>query len=79
MSLRKATRPYPAVSLVVVPVVFSIAFGIFNEIAQMLAAHRSCESADVDADALGAASVQAGFVYVRLHGKKNEAQDDGAR
>jgi VanZ family protein len=71
MSLRKATRPYRAESLIIVPVVFSIAFGILNEIAQLLVAYRSYEPGDIVADAIGAVSVQAGFIYMQLR-KKNE-------
>jgi len=79
MSLRKAMRPYAAASLIVGPVVFSVAFGILNEIAQMLASYRDCEPGDVVADALGALSVQAGFIRRQLHRKRNEASEDGAR
>ena len=67
MSMRKARRPYGAVPLIIVPVVFSVAFGVLNEILQMSVEARSYEVADVAADALGAVVAQsrAGYVHFR--------------
>lgn len=70
MSLRRAARPYRAVSLIIVPVVFSIAYGILNETTQTLVASRSYESGDIVADGLGAVSVQAGFMCMQLRKKE---------
>jgi VanZ family protein len=42
---------------------FSILFGVLNELIQMTVEARSDELADVAADALGAVIVQAGFLY----------------
>ena len=63
MSLRKAVRSYRIETLIVAPLVFSILFGILNELIQMAVEARSDELADVAADALGAVIVQAGFLY----------------
>jgi len=65
MSLRKAGRPYRIETLIIVPLVFSILFGILNELIQMTVEARSDELADVVADALGAVVVQAGFLCRR--------------
>ncbi len=79
MSLRKAERPYRAVKLIVVPVVFSVAFGTFNEIVQKLVSYRSCDPGDIVADAFGAVSVQAGFIRAQLRSKHGEMSDDVTR
>jgi hypothetical protein len=79
MSLRKAERPYRAVKLIVVPVVFSVAFGTFNEIVQKLVPYRSCDPGDIVADAFGAVSIQAGFIWVQFRRKHGEASDDVTR
>lgn len=79
MSLRKAERPYRAVNLIVVPVVFSVAFGTFNEVVQKLVSYRSCDPGDIVADAFGAVSVQAGFICVQFRRKHGEVSDDVTR
>ena len=63
MTLRRARRPYRIGTLIIAPLVFSILFGILNELIQMTVEARSDEIADVVADALGAIVVQAGFLH----------------
>ncbi len=65
MSLRKAGRSYRIETLIIAPLLFSVLFGILNELIQMTVEARSDELADVVADALGAVVVQVGFFYRR--------------
>jgi len=66
MGMRRAQRSYRTATLMVVPVVFAILYGILNEIIQTFVAARSYEIGDMVANTLGAVSVQAGFAYARF-------------
>jgi len=66
MSMSRAHRSYRTATLMVVPVLLALVYGILNEIIQTFVTARNYEIGDVVANALGAVSVQAGFAYARL-------------
>lgn len=73
MSLGKAVLVYPTQIVVIVPVAFSILYGIVNEIIQMSVAYRSYELGDIAANALGAVLAQIGFLYVQSRKRTRRA------
>jgi len=73
MAMRRARFSYRNKTLIVVPVAFSILFGMLNETIQTFVAARSYEIGDIVANTLGALSVQAGFVYAHVRKRASRA------
>jgi VanZ family protein len=72
MGLHRARREYSAKVLFIIPVGFSIIYGLNDEVHQLFVDYRTFAAGDIAADAVGAAAAAAFllFVYRRKKSKR---------